>query len=90
MRHFVLHYDYVPNIVERRAAFRPAHLELYRRWREDGRLLMGGAVGDPPTGALIVFTVESEAEVEEFAAQDPYVLNGLVTARRVELWAVVS
>src|SRR4051812_18413825 len=90
MPHFALHYDYVPNIVERRAAFRPAHLELYRAWRADGRVVMGGAVGDPPHGALIVFDVPDVAEVEKFAAADPYVLNGLVTARRIEPWAVVS
>jgi uncharacterized protein YciI len=90
MSHFVLHYDYVPDIVERRAPFRPDHLSLYRAWREDGRLVMGGAVGDPPHGALIVFDVESADEVEEFASADPYVLNGLVTARRIETWAVVS
>lgn len=90
MPHFALHYDYVPDIVERRAPFRPAHLELYRRWRAEGRLLIGGALGDPPTGALIVFTVDSAGEVEEFAASDPYVLNGLVTARYVEPWAVVD
>jgi uncharacterized protein YciI len=88
--HFALFYDYVPNIVERRAPHREAHLALYRRWQEDGRLLMGGAVGDPPRGALIVFTVDDAAEVEEFAAADPYVAAGLVTARRVEPWAVVS
>jgi uncharacterized protein YciI len=88
--HFALFYDYVPNIVERRAPHREAHLALYRRWQEDGRLLMGGAVGDPPHGALIVFTVDDAAEVEEFAAADPYVAAGLVTARRVEPWAVVS
>ena len=90
MAHFALHYDYVPDIVERRAPFRPAHLELYRRWQADGRLLMGGAVGDPPTGGLIVFTVDDASEVEEFAAADPYVVNGLVTARRIEPWAVVD
>ena len=90
MRHFALIYDYVPNIVERRAPYRDAHLALYRRWREDGRLLMGGAIGDPPHGALIVFTVDDVAEVEEFAASDPYVAEGLVTARRIEPWAVVS
>jgi uncharacterized protein YciI len=88
--HFALFYNYVENIVERRAPHRPSHLELYRRWREEGRLVMGGAIGDPPHGALIVFDVESAAEVEEFAAGDPYVLNGLVTGRRVEPWAVVS
>ena len=90
MPYFALFYDYVPNIVERRAPHRSAHLELYRRWREEGRLVMGGAVGDPPHGALFVFDVESAAEVEEFCAQDPYVVNGLVTERRVEPWAVVS
>jgi uncharacterized protein YciI len=88
--YFALSYDYVPNIVERRAPHRPAHLELYRRWRQEGRLVMGGAIGDPPHGALIVFDVSGPAEVEEFAAADPYVVNGLVTGRRVEPWAVVS
>jgi uncharacterized protein YciI len=90
MRHFVLFYDYVPHIVERRAPHREAHLALYRRWREEGRLVMGGAIGDPPHGALIVFSVDDVAEVEEFVAADPYVSEGLVTARRIEPWAVVS
>jgi uncharacterized protein YciI len=90
MRHFVLFYDYVPNVVERRAPHREAHLALYRRWREEGRLVMGGAIGDPPHGALIVFSVDDVAEVEEFVAADPYVSEGLVTARRIEPWAVVS
>ncbi|MEA2412316.1 MAG: hypothetical protein QOC77_2877 [Thermoleophilaceae bacterium] len=90
MPHFVLLYDYVPNVVERRAPFRPAHLELYREWRSQGRLVMGGAIGDPPHGALIVFDVASADEVEDFAAADPYVANGIVTGRRVEPWAVVS
>jgi uncharacterized protein YciI len=88
--HFALFYDYVENIVERRSPHRPAHLELYRRWRDEGRLVMGGAIGEPPHGALIVFDVESSAEVEEFAAADPYVRGGLVTGRRVEPWKVVS
>ena len=90
MAHFALFYDYVENVVERRAPHRPAHLDLYRSWRDEGRLVMGGAIGDPPHGALIVFDVPSAAEVEEFAAADPYVLNGLVTGRRVEPWAVVA
>ena len=87
--HHVLFYDYVENIVERRAPHRAQHLELVKRWRDDGRFVMGGAIGDPPHGALLVFRVDDPREVEEFARQDPYVLNGLVTARRVEPWAVV-
>jgi uncharacterized protein len=88
--YFALFYDYVDNIVERRAPHRPAHLELYRHWRAEGRLVMGGAIGDPPHGGLIVFDVDGREEVEAFAEADPYVQNRLVTARRVEPWAVVS
>jgi uncharacterized protein YciI len=90
MPHFALFYDYVPRIVERRAPHRPAHLELYRRWRAAGRVVMGGAVGDPPHGALIVFDVPDPAAVEEFVAADPYVEAELVTSWRIEPWAVVD
>lgn len=86
---YTLFYDYVENIVERRAPHRPAHLELVERWRADGRFVMGGAVGDPPHGALIVFEVGDPAAVEEFVAADPYVEAGLVTSHRIEPWRVV-
>ena len=84
----VLFYEYVTeNIVERRAPHRPTHLALLRTWQEKGRILMGGALGDPPTGALIVFADDG---AEEFVATDPYVENGLVTSWRVETWNVVG
>ena len=86
---WVLFYDYVENIVERRAPFRPDHLELFNQWRSDGRAVMGGAVGDPPYGAMIVFDVEDPSVIEDYCEADPYVQNGLVTGRRVEHWAVV-
>jgi uncharacterized protein len=75
--------------VERRAPHRAKHLELVRSWQDQGRFVMGGALGDPPHGAAIVFRVEDPAEIEDFVAADPYVSEGLVTARRVESWAVV-
>ena len=87
---YVLIYDYVDNIVERRAPHRERHLERYREWKADGRLVMGGAIGDPPYGAHIVFDVDDPAQVEEFADADPYVLEGLVTARRGGAWAGVA
>ena len=88
-RFFLLHYDYVEDIVERRAPHREAHLAHAGRWRDEGRLVLGGAVGDPPTGGLLVFRVDSPEDVEAFADGDPYVEAGLVTGRRVELWTVV-
>ena len=86
--HHLLIYDYVENIVERRAPHREAHLGYAQDWK-DGRLVAGGATGDPPTGAVLVFKVDDPAEVERFADEDPYVQAGLVTAWRVEPWNVV-
>jgi uncharacterized protein YciI len=88
-RHHILFYDYVPDVVERRAPFREAHLELAGSWRDEGKIVMAGALGDPPHGAALVFKVDDPAEVEEFARGDPYVANGIVTAWRVEPWSVV-
>ena len=89
-RRWALFYDYVTdNIVERRAPHRPGHIGLFWEWKADGRLLEGGALGDPPHGALIVFAVDDPAEVEQFVGRDPYVANGLVTAHRIEPWNVV-
>ncbi|HEX8123795.1 MAG TPA: YciI family protein [Solirubrobacteraceae bacterium] len=84
----LLYYDYVENIVERRAPHRPAHLELVSGWVEDGRVVAGGATGDPPTGALIVF--RESGSPEEFVELDPYVREGLVTNWRVEPWLNVT
>jgi uncharacterized protein len=82
-----LFYDYVENVVEARAPFRDAHLELIGKWVEQGRCFAGGAVGDPPHGALIVFATEADAN--EFPGLDPYVANGVTTSWRVEPWNVV-
>jgi uncharacterized protein YciI len=86
----LLHYVYVENVVDKRAPHRDAHLQHIAAWKESGRLRTAGAVGDPPHGALFVFSAETGLrEIETFASDDPYVHAGLVTARRVEPWMVV-
>lgn len=87
--HFILFYDFVENIVERRAPYRAEHLALAREWASDGRLRLGGAFTDPADGAALVFAAEDLAQVEQFVAADPYVANGLVTAWRIRPWTVV-
>jgi len=84
-----LSYEYVPDMLERRAPHREAHLALVREWSERGELVIAGALGDPPHGAFFGFAAEA-ARVEEFVATDPYVAAGLVTAHRVEPWTVVA
>lgn len=87
-RHLVLRYDYVDDIVERRGPFREAHLAHLGAARERGLVISAGALGDPPTGALIVLR-DDAAAARDLAENDPYVRNGLVTSWHVETWNVV-
>jgi uncharacterized protein YciI len=84
-----LFYDYVEDVVEKRAPLRADHLDWARSWKADGRIVMAGALGNPPHGALFVFLVDDPAQVEEFVAGDPYVAGGIVTGHRVVPWNVV-
>lgn len=89
-RYLVLFYDYVEDIIERRAPHRAAHLAAVGALKADGRVVAGGALGDPVTGAAIVFAVEREDEVRAFVERDPYVVAGLVTGWRIVPWMVVT
>lgn len=86
----ILTYEYVPDVLERRGPYRDAHLQLIDEWIADGRLLMAGSVGDPPSGAQFVFSVADPGEIEAFAGADPYVDAGIVSARTVAPWTVVA
>lgn len=90
MAHHILMYDYVENVLERRAPYRADHLAHIRAWQADGRIVLAGAVGDPPHGAVLVFDADDAGAVERFVADDPYVSAGLVTRRRIEPLAVVQ
>jgi uncharacterized protein YciI len=87
--HHCLFYDYIEDVVEKRAPLRADYLALARAWKADGRIVMAGALGTPPSGALFVFLVDDPAQVDEFVAADPYVAGGIVTGHRVLPWNVV-
>jgi uncharacterized protein len=87
--HLVLFYEYVDDIVERRGPHRDAHLARIQEWKGEGRIVLAGALGSPPHGAAIVFKGDDPGVVEGFVSGDPYVEAGLVTAHRVEPYAVV-
>ena len=88
--YFLLQYDYVDNVVERRAPYRERHLALVNEYVEKGGLVLAGAYAEPVDGAVLVFKTDERAKVEEFAIQDPYVKNGLVTEWRIREWTVVA
>ncbi|WP_067178265.1 YciI-like protein [Sulfurospirillum sp. UCH001] len=87
--YYILFYNYVDNIIEKRVPFREAHLALATSFVESGELLLGGAFANPADGAILIFKVENKAQVEAFVKQDPYVQNGLVTSWNIREWSVV-
>ena len=89
MSYYALFYHVVDDYVARRAAYREEHLRLAREAHRRGELLLGGALGDPVDGALLVFRGPESSVVEDFARNDPYVVGGLVTRWEVRPWAVV-
>lgn len=84
---WVLKYQYVPDIVERRAPLRDEHLALLRAGYEAGDVIRAGATGEPPTGALFVFRTREAAEA--YVEADPYGEAGLVVRHRIEPWTLV-
>ena len=89
MNDYVLFYEVVEDFITRRAPYRAEHLALARAAHDRGELLLAGALGTPPDGALLVFHAAQQAVAEDFARRDPSVAHGLVTNWAVRPWAVV-
>lgn len=87
--HFLLFYDVTADYVKRRAEYRNEHLRLAWDSSARGELILGGALTEPVDGAVLLFKADSASIVEEFAKNDPYVRNGLVTSWRVRQWITV-
>ncbi len=87
--HYLLFYDVASDYLERRLAFRDAHLAYADEAVRRGELVLGGALADPADAAILLFRGASPAAAEGFAAADPYVTNGLVKAWRVREWTTV-
>ena len=87
--HYLLFYDFGPDYLERRPAFRAEHLQLAWEASDRGELLIAGAFADPADGGLLLFKCDSADVPERFAAADPYVKNGLVRGWRVRRWTTV-
>lgn len=88
LRIYVLFYSYVDNILEKRVPHRAAHLEFANKHSNLGFLVAGGAFNPAAThGGMLLFR-GSEEEVENFAKNDPYVKNNLVSSYAIKEWTV--
>jgi uncharacterized protein YciI len=89
MEYFALLYEVVDDFIDRRTAYRNEHLRIVDETHQRGELVLAGALSEP-VGALLVFRADDRSVAEEFARNDPYVVNGLVTSWQVRPWAVVT
>lgn len=87
-QYWLLRYQYVPNMLERRGPVRPSHLQHANAATARGELLLGGAHPPEVAHATLAFKASKDT-VEQFARNDPYVTSGLVTHWDVQEWAVV-
>jgi uncharacterized protein YciI len=87
--HYLLSYVIAPDYLERRGLYRDAHLAYAWQACDQGGLVLGGVLGDPVDGALLLFQGDSPRVAERFAEADPYVLNGLVLSWSVRPWTTV-
>ena len=87
--HYLLIYELCSDYLERRGAFRDAHLA--RAWAavERGEIVLAGALDSPVDRAMLLFHGDSPAVAEDFAKNDPYVTNGLVERWEVRKWNTV-
>ncbi|CAF0963803.1 unnamed protein product [Adineta ricciae] len=85
----ILHYDYVENVVEKRKPYREAHLAFIRKQVESGNVILGGAAGNPPSEAFLIFRNLSSKQIEEVAQRDPYVVNGIARKYSVKPYMAV-
>lgn len=87
--YYLLFYEYVADILERRAPYRSEHLAAAQAAHARGELVMAGALAEPVDRGVLVFKVDDPQVIEAFVRNDPYVLNGLVIAWQVRPWTVV-
>jgi len=89
VKHYLLFYSFIDQYLERRPAFRDAHLAHAWRACEQGGLRLAGALADPADAGVLWFEGESPEVAAAFARNDPYVINGLVTSWKVREWSTV-
>jgi uncharacterized protein YciI len=80
----VAFYDLAPGALPHVLTHFPAHRARLDAFHERGVLIAAGPLGNPPEGAMAIFT--SREAAEEFIKGDPFVTEGLVATWRLVEW----
>jgi uncharacterized protein YciI len=82
---YVLLYESADDVASKAPPHFPAHLERLEAFHAHGELEMVGTFEDPQSqGSMAVFKTREGAE--EFVADDPFVVNGVVRGYEIRGW----
>jgi uncharacterized protein YciI len=82
---YVLLYESAEDVASKAPLHFPAHSARLAEFHANGTLLMVGAFGNPQEeGSMAVFATREAAE--EFVQDDPFVVNGVVSAWHIREW----
>lgn len=85
MSHFAVHYSYVQN-PDLLTQHRPAHRDFLRALVGSGLLAAGAYPEAAEPSALLIVEAESESAVAAMLDGDPFLREGVIADRRIELW----
>ena len=85
---YILEYEYVSDILEKRTPYRDEHLALAEDLLSKNLLIAAGPF-QPATGAVFLFNTNDKSIINSFIEKDPYVKAKLVTKFTVTEWNVV-
>lgn len=86
---FAVEYVYSPDQSALREEHRPAHREWLGRLVEQGRVLTSGPFADG-TGALLIFTADSENDLHQLVSEDPFARAQAISAVKTTEWTPVT
>lgn len=87
MAYYAVHYSYDPASIARQDELRPEHRAYLATLVEQGSLIASGPfVGAESPNALLIFRTESEQQVRDLLAEDPFQQANLVVEWSVTEW----
>lgn len=85
---FAVEYVYAADSTAARDEQRPEHRAWLAALAEAGQLLSSGPYGDG-AGALLIFKVQDEAQLNDLLKQDPFAVAGTIAGIRATEWTPV-
>ena len=78
---------WVPGKTVREQPYWVEHAEFMDALYENGTVVLGGPFADA-TGSLVIVEAESEGEVAEVFAQDPFVVHDIFALNSLKQWVL--